>query len=131
MRTRRKILSVIAVSGGIAGIGGAAQMGNFDYAIDPRGLQSANYGYAGIVVAALARYNPFAVCLIAILLGGLQNAGYTLQGADFPSGLVGVMQGIILFCALGGEVLIRYRVRIPRWSRGSQPTVPSAAEAAQ
>jgi hypothetical protein len=41
------------------------------------------------------------------------------------------MQGIILFCALGGEVLIRYRVRIPRWSRGSQPAVPSAAEAAQ
>jgi len=131
MRTRRKILSVMAISGGIAGIGGAAQMGNFDYALDPRGLQSANYGYTGIVVAALARYNPFAVCLVAILLGGLQNAGYTLQGADFPSGLVGVMQGIILFCALGGELLIRYRVRVPRWSRGSQPSVPSAAEAAQ
>jgi general nucleoside transport system permease protein len=129
MRTRRKILSVLAVSGGIAGIGGAAQIGNFDYAIDPRGLQSANYGYTGIVVAALARYNPFAVCLIAVLLGGLQNAGYTLQGADFPSGLVGVMQGIILFCALGGELLIRYRVRIPRWSRGSRPELPSAAEA--
>jgi ABC-type uncharacterized transport system permease subunit len=131
MRTRRKILSVMAISGGIAGIGGAAQMGNFDFALDPRGLQSANYGYTGIVVAALARYNPFAVVLVAILLGGLQNAGYTLQGADFPSGLVGVMQGIILFCALGGEVLIRYRVRVPRWSRGSQPPVPSAAEAAQ
>src|SRR5262249_33978256 len=86
MRTRRKILSVMAFSGALAGIGGAAQMGNFDYAIDPRGLQASNYGYAGIVVAALARYNPFAVCLIAILLGGLQNAGYTLQGADFPSG---------------------------------------------
>jgi general nucleoside transport system permease protein len=128
MRTRRKILSVMAVSGGIAGIGGAAQMGNFDYALDPRGLQSANYGYTGIVVAALARYNPFAVCLIAILLGGLQNAGYTLQGADFPSGLVGVMQGIILFCALGGEILIRYRVRVPRRRRRPAASVPAPAE---
>ena len=63
------------------------------------------------MIAALARYNPFAVCVIAFLLGGLQNAGYTLQGADFPSGLVGVMQGLILFCALGGELLVRYRVR--------------------
>ena len=45
------------------------------------------------------------VVLVAFLLGGLQNAGYTLQGADFPSGLVGVMQGLILFCALGGELL--------------------------
>jgi len=37
-----------------------------------------------------------------------------LQGADFPSGLVGVMQGIILFSALGGELLVRYRVRVGR-----------------
>jgi ABC-type uncharacterized transport system permease subunit len=126
MRTRRKILAVMGLSGGVAGIGGAAQMGNFDYALDPRGLQSASYGYTGIVVAALARYNPFAVCLIAVLLGGLQNAGYTLRGADFPSGLVGVMQGIILFCALGGELLIRYRVRIQRLSRGGPPPLPAA-----
>ena len=38
--------------------------------------------------------------------------GYTLQGADFPSGLVGVMQGLILFSALGAELLVRYRVRL-------------------
>ena len=66
------------------------------------------------MIAALARYNPFAIVLVAVLLGGLQNAGYTLQGADFPAGLVGVMQGLILFCALGGELLVRYRVRIAR-----------------
>ena len=77
------------------------------------------------MVAALARYNPFAVCVIAFLLGGLQNAGYALQGADFPSGLVGVMQGLILFCALGGEVLVRNRIRIDlhRSGRGGRMIV--------
>jgi simple sugar transport system permease protein len=118
MRTRRKILAVMALSGAIAGLGGASQDGDFRHTLDPRGLTQAGYGYAGIVIAALARYNPFAVCLIAFLLGGLQNAGYALQGADFPSGLVGVMQGLILFCALGGELLIRYRVR---FERGGHP----------
>src|SRR6476469_9367169 len=92
-------------------IGGASQTGDFRHQLDPRGLRAANYGYTGIVVAALARYNPFAVVLVALLLGGLQNAGFTLQGADFPAGLVGVMQGLILFCALGGELFVRYRVR--------------------
>ena len=113
MRTRRKILAVMAISGGVAGLGGASQVGDFSHVLDasPQGLQGANYGYTGIVVAALGRYNPFAVCLVGVLLGGLQNAGLFLQGPDFPSGLVGVMQGIILFCALGGELLIRYRVR--------------------
>jgi simple sugar transport system permease protein len=114
MRTRRKILAVMALSGAVAGIGGASQDGDFRHTLDPRGLTAAGYGYAGIVIAALARYNPFAVCLIAFLLGGLQNAGFALQGADFPSGLVGVLQGLILFCALGSELLIRYRLRFDR-----------------
>jgi general nucleoside transport system permease protein len=117
MRTSRKIVAVMCLSGAIAGIGGASQNGDFRHLLDPRGLSGANYGYTGIVVAALARYNPFAVVLVAFLLGGLQNAGYTLQGADFPAGLVGVMQGLILFCTLGGELLVRYRVRFARRAR--------------
>ncbi len=116
MRTRRKILAVMAISGAIAGLGGASQDGDFRHTLDadPNGLQRQYYGYAGIVVAALGRYNPFAVVLVAFLIGGLQNAGNALQGVDFPSGLVGVIQGLILFSALGGELLVRYRVRLGR-----------------
>jgi simple sugar transport system permease protein len=117
MRTRRKILAVMALSGAIAGLGGASQVGNFDHLLDPRSLQQQLFGYTGIVVAALARYNPFAVVVIAFLLGGLKNAGFALQGADFPSGLVGVMQGIFLFCVLGGELLVRYRITLTRTGR--------------
>jgi ABC-type uncharacterized transport system permease subunit len=128
MRTRRKILAVMAVSGAVAGIGGASQIGDFSHVLDgsPQGLQAAAFGYTGIVVAALARYNPLAVCFVAVRVGGLLNAGFTLQGVDFPSGLVGVMQGIILFCALGGEVLIRYRVRLTRRA-GSRADVAEPA----
>jgi simple sugar transport system permease protein len=122
MRTSRKIVAVMCLSGAIAGIGGASQNGDFRHLLDPRGLTGANYGYTGIVVAALARYNPFAVVLVAFLLGGLQNAGYTLQGADFPAGLVGVMQGLILFCALGGELLVRYRIRFARRGHVAEAT---------
>jgi simple sugar transport system permease protein len=116
MRTRRKILAVMAISGALAGLGGASQDGDFRHTLDadPNGLQRQYYGYTGIVVAALGRYNPLAVVVVAFLIGGLQNAGNTLQGADFPAGLVGVMQGLILFSALGGELLVRYRVRFGR-----------------
>ena len=126
MRTRRKILAVMALSGAVAGIGGASQVAEFSHTLDgsPQGLQAAAFGYTGIVVAALARYNPLAVCLVAVLIGGLLNAGFTLQGADFPSGLVGVMEGLILFCALGGELLVRYRLRFVRSSRA--PAAPAA-----
>jgi ABC-type uncharacterized transport system permease subunit len=125
IRIRRKILAVMAISGAVAGLGGASQVGDFSHALDadPNGLQKQAYGYSGIVVAALGRYNPLAVLLVALLIGGLDNAGNNLQGADFPSGLVGVIQGIILFSALGGEVLIRHRIRLKR-------TATTVAEAA-
>jgi simple sugar transport system permease protein len=128
MRTRRTILAVMCLSGAIAGLGGAAQAGNFDHLLDPRSLEQQSYGYSGIVVAALARYNAIAVVPIAFLLGGLKNAGFALQGADFPNGLVGVMQGIFLFSVLGGELLVRYRVRVERSRHG--PVESPAAEGA-
>jgi len=132
VRVRRKILAVMALSGAIAGIGGASQVGDFAHALDgdPNGLQKLGYGYTGIVIAALARYNPFATLLVAFLIGGLENAGNTLQGPNFPAGLVGVLQGIILFCALGGELLVRYRVRVHRKAaaKGAAPApAPKAA----
>ncbi len=124
MRVRRKILAVMALSGAIAGLGGASQAGNFDHLLDPRSLQQQLYGYTGIVIAALARYNPIAVVFVAVLIGGLKNAGFGLQGVDFPSGLVGVMQGILLFSVLGGEILLRYRIQISRKHRAgaSEPS---------
>jgi simple sugar transport system permease protein len=77
-------------------------------------LQQAGYGYTGIVVAALAMYNPLAVVIVSILIGALTNAGFALQGPTFPIGLVGTMEGIILFSVLGGEFLGRYRIRLGR-----------------
>lgn len=130
MRTRRKILAVMCLSGAIAGLGGTSQDGDFRHLLDPRGLQQSFYGYTGIIVAALARYNPFTVVLVGLLLGGLQNAGYTLQGADFPSGLVGMMQGIILFSALGGELLVRYRFRFGREPRAPREKAAPSPEPA-
>jgi simple sugar transport system permease protein len=114
MRTRRTIVAVMALSGALAGLAGASQIGDFGHVLDPRGLEQAGYGYTGIVVAALAMYNPLAVVIVSILIGALTNAGFALQGPTFPVGLVGTMEGIILFSVLGGEFLGRYRIRFGR-----------------
>jgi simple sugar transport system permease protein len=123
MRTKRTVAGVMLASGAFAGIGGASQIGDFSHTLDPRGLQQAGYGYTGIVVAALGRYNPLAVVVVAFLIGALTNAGFALQGPDFPSGLVGVIEGIILFSVLAGEALSRYRVLL----RGSPRVADTAS----
>ncbi|HET6966363.1 MAG TPA: ABC transporter permease [Acidimicrobiales bacterium] len=127
MRTRRKIVSVMVVSGCVAGLAGASQIGDFSHVLDPRGLQQAGYGYTGIVVGALALYNPLAVIVVSLFIGALTNAGNALQGPHFPAGLVGTMQGIILFSVLGGEILARYRFGLAR--RGRSASLPSSTGA--
>jgi simple sugar transport system permease protein len=114
MASRRNLVIVMLLSGALAGLAGASQIGDFSHVLDPSGLQQPQYGYTGIVVAALARYNPVAVVLSALFLGALTNAGLNLQSNTFPQSLTGVIEGIILFCVLGGEVLSRYRIRLGR-----------------
>lgn len=108
----RTSLAVMAISGALAGLGGASDIGDIRHNLDPKGLGQTGYGYTGIVVAALARWNPLAVIPVSLLLGALANAGRSLQGETFPAGLVGVLQGLLLFCAVSGEFLTRYRVRL-------------------
>jgi ABC-type uncharacterized transport system permease subunit len=126
MRTKRKIVAVMCLSGGLAALGGASQIGDFSHVLDARGLQQVALGYTGIVVAALARFNPLAVPVVALVLGGLTNAGFSLQGADFPSGMVGILQGALLLCTLAGEVLGHYRLRSGRGAPSEDATAAAA-----
>lgn len=112
--TKAMFVAVMALSGALAGLGGASLVGDFAHQLDPNALTQSAYGYTGIVAAALARYNPLTTVLAAVFLAALANAGFALQGPNFPLGLVGTMQGILLFCVLAGEFLRRYRIRL-RW----------------
>jgi len=125
IRIRRKVLSLMALSGAVAGIGGASQVGDFSHTLDPRGLQQAGFGYTGIVVAALGRYNPIAVVVTSFFVGMLVNAGFALQGPGFPAGLTGTMEGILLFCVLGAEIFTRYRVIFRRTRDVAETPAPS------
>jgi ABC-type uncharacterized transport system permease subunit len=114
---RRTVVVVLLISGGLAGLAGAGEVMGIAHALDPSGL-AVNFGYTGIIVAALARSNPFAVVVIAVLLGGLQNAGTALQsipgGGGVPVEISYMLQGAILLCALAGELFVGYRLRLRR-----------------
>ena len=121
---RRTVLLTLLISGGMAGMAGAAEIGARAFRLDPAGLRL-SIGFTGIVIAALARCNPFAVGLVAVLLGGLQNAGQTIQTSsdiDVPKSVSLMLQGAILLFVLGGETFVRYRV-----VRGRAHLTPSAA----
>ena len=123
---RRTILTSLLLSGALAGLAGAAEVGGRAFALDPNGLQL-GLGFTGIVVAALGRYNPLGVVIVALLLGGLRNAGVALQsvpGNNVPDEVSLMLQGAILLFATGGEVFIRNRLVVRR-TRGPVGTAPA------
>ena len=113
MRTRRKILAVMAISGAIAGLGGASQDGDFRHTLDadPNGLQRQYYGYAGIVVAALARYNPFAVVARRFPDRRAAERGQHAPGRRLPVRPRRRDSGADPLLGARRELLVRYRVR--------------------
>ena len=81
-----RVLFVDSVAAAVGGAFGVSS--NTTYIESAAGIEEGGRtGLASVVTGALF--------LVAILLGGLQNAGSALQGPDFPSGLVGVMGGMI------------------------------------
>lgn len=130
---RRTIVTSLLLSGALAGLAGAAEVGGRAFALDPNGLQL-GLGFTGIVVAALGRYNPWGVVIVAILLGGLRNAGVALQsvpGNSVPGEVSQMLQGAILLCATGGEVFIRHRLVVRRKGKAVEvTTTPTPREVA-
>lgn len=100
----RLILLACALGGACAGLAGAVEVA----AVHTNANASliTGYGYAGILVAFIARQNPFAIIPVAILFGGFGAAGSLLQRRlDLPDASVQVLQGIAFVLILASEAL--------------------------
>ena len=105
----RNILLVMLASGAICGLAGMVEIAGLMHRLQP-GF-SPGYGYTAIIIAWLSKLHPGAVVLVAFLFGGLQVGGYMVQTSGIPAATVAMLQGSILFFVLGGEILLRYRLR--------------------
>jgi simple sugar transport system permease protein len=99
---------VFMLSGGLAGIAGMSEVSGVVHRLQDR--ISPGYGFTAIIIAWLAKLNPWAVIPVAIIFGGLLIGSREIQ----PSGLARLLQGILLFTLISSEVLNHYKVRIER-----------------
>jgi simple sugar transport system permease protein len=113
MNVRRTIVSGMCLAGAIAGLAGAIQVVSVTNGLDPAGIDPGiGLGYAGIVVAALARLSPLACVPVAFLLAGLLAAGPPLELIGVPGSIATVLQGFVLLFVAGGQFLLAYRIRV-------------------
>lgn len=68
-------------------------------------------GFTSITVAWLSQLNAFAMVAISMLLAVLSKGAETLQTRmAVPASISGIITGILLFCMLGCEFFINYRL---------------------
>jgi ABC-type uncharacterized transport system permease subunit len=108
IRLARNIMLVMALSGGFAGLAGMSEVSGVVHRLQER--FSPGYGFTAIIVAWLAKLNPIGIVVVSYLFGGLLVGGDAIQ----PAGIAQLLQGVILFVVVGGEMLLRYRIRIVR-----------------
>ncbi len=100
IKVSRHVIAAIAISGGIAALGGAIEVtgvtGRLYESISP------GYGFTGIAVAMLGRLHPFGVLPAAFLFGALESGARALQrNMGISPVLAEVIQGmVILFVVL-------------------------------
>ncbi|HEY0712654.1 MAG TPA: ABC transporter permease [Polyangia bacterium] len=101
---RRLIVITCFVAGGAAGLAGMAEVAAVHGTANASLI--AGYGYAGILVAFIARHHPLAVIPVALLLGGIGASGGLLQRSfRLPDATVNVLQGILFVVILASDTL--------------------------
>jgi len=97
-------LTTCFLAGASAGLAGMVEVA----AVQGRANESlaAGYGYAGILVAFVARYRGLPVMLVAVLLGGILASGGILQRQfKLPDATILVFQGLVFLVILFSDSL--------------------------
>ena len=92
----RSILTALAISGALAGLGGALQLMGMGSRISIFYSQE-GFGFAGIVVALIGCSNPFGVLVAGIFYGALTFGGSKLNLVGAPTQLINVIVGTVVF----------------------------------
>ena len=109
MSVARTTLITLALSGGLAALAGVTEVagvqGQLKHGLSP------GYGYTAILAAWIGRLNPWGIAVVSVLLGALLVGSDMLQiSANLPVAAAYLLQGLLLFSALGVERLRGYRL---------------------
>lgn len=103
----------LMVSAALAGLAGGLQIAGVSHQLFDSFANQ--YGYTAIVVALLARNNPWGVIPAALLFAGLQNGAGSMQmNANIPAQLAFVIQGLIVLFVATDRIFDRFLLRRPK-----------------
>ena len=111
MNVRKIILIAMMMSGAICGLTGMIQASAVNNTLTMD--LTAGVGYTAIIIAWLSNLKTPWMVVVSILFAILtQGASYIQTVYQIPQAAAEVIQGIILFCILGSQFFINYKVHV-------------------
>lgn len=105
----KTILRAVFISGTICGIAGVIQASAVSQTLSVE--VSGGMGYTAIIVAWLSNLSTPIIGIVSILFAALLEGGSFIETAfGIPNAGALVIQALILFCILGSEFFIKYKV---------------------
>jgi general nucleoside transport system permease protein len=111
--TRRVVLLVSGVSGGLAGLAGAGEVAGLNHRLESGITQ--DLGYTAILVVSLGLLRPLPTAAAAVLVAAILSGGTQLQVRfSLPAAMAGVLLWAILYGVINAQNLTE------RWSERSR-----------
>lgn len=109
MNVGKIIVRTMFVSGALAGLAGTLQVSGADGTLTSS--TAGGVGFTAIIVAWLAKLNPFAMILVAVFIVALDRGASQIQTLyRIPATASSLLSGMILFFMLGCEFFINYQL---------------------
>ena len=130
INVNRSILTALAISGALAGLGGALQLMGMGSRISIFSSQE-GFGFAGIVVALIGCSNPFGVLVAGLFYGALMYGGSKLNLVGAPTQLINVIVGTVVFFIAISVIFENFKRLKSRADRNAEAAAIKKAEEGQ
>jgi len=111
----RTTLLIMIISGGVAGLAGVGEVAGIHHYLSYPASISSGYGFTAIIVAWLAKLNPFYVIISGVFFAGILVGGDAIQiSLGLPAATVEIFNGTLLVFLIMGDFFLKNRVRLRR-----------------
>ena len=116
----RTTLIIMIISGGVAGLAGVGEVAGIHHYLSYPESISSGYGFTAIIVAWLAKLNPFYVILSALFFAGILVGGDAIQiSLGLPAATVQIFNGTLLVFLIMGDFFLKNRVTLQWREKGN------------
>ena len=113
---KKVIMRTMAISGAICGLAGFVIVSGASHTISTS--TAGGRGFTAIIVAWMAKFNAFAMILISFFLVFMEKGAVQIASQyNLNENASEIITGILLFCLIGCEFFINYKVELNRKHR--------------